>query len=642
MKLTVQKRLVLILVATTLLSVFLLLGLFQMAKGARFHYLNSLHLKHVLELTERVGVAGGVRPQASDLRQVVADIRTQPVECLKLIGGLDRMVMRTLETDAAIRLCEEDIALADRLLVSLDRHAAGQLGQSDLLAQMRDALRQFGDHSDRFLEPIAKTTEFILSATLLLFSALAAAILVSTVALARGIARTVHDMARATRALEESERRNRMLAYFDTLSGLPNRNLFLDRLEQAMALTQRNGGRLALMFIDLDRFKAVNDTHGHVAGDELLRQAGNRILKAVRASATVARLGGDEFTIVLHGATPPELVAARVAEKVLAAVGEPFELGNDHVFLSASIGITIFPQDALDSDTLLRNADMAMYKAKAGGRNRFEFYSKELDLSIQRRLRIEHALRGAVGRGETQLHYQPVVALDGLRVVGAEALMRWHHPGIGAIAPDQFIPMAEETGHIIEIGRWALDQACRQCCIWRELQGDQFRVAINVSVCQLRAGRFAQDLADALARHRLPPAALDVEVTESQMLEDDEASIAALNELARMGVRLLLDDFGKGYSSFGYLHALPFDILKIDRSFMTDSQLARHGRRDVVASMIAMAHQMGMQVVAEGVDSRAALCHLLAHGCDLAQGYYLGNPVPADQFRFGVSEAVLA
>ncbi len=647
MRLTIRQRLVLMIAITALFTAFLVLSLFQMAKGAQFHHLNALHLKHVMDLQElmelqgRIGASGSDPVASRDLRRVIHDIRVQPMECLNMINALDRLIMHGIGTDIAIRLCEEDIALADRLLTLLARHERGELGHTEMLAGMRSGSAQFIAHSDQFMRPISATTDFIIATTLGLFVVLALAMLASMVVLARGITGSVTAMGQATRALEESERRNRQLAHFDTLTGLPNRNLLQDRLAQAIALAQRNGGGLALLFLDLDRFKNVNDSLGHAAGDILLLQAGERLQGVVRSSDTVARLGGDEFTIIMYADTAPDMMAARVAQKVLTALSEPFMVHGSEVYVGASIGITIYPQDAQDADTLLKNADLAMYKAKAGGKNRFEYYLTELDRDMQRRLHIEHLLHGAIARGEMQLHYQPVVEMGSSRVAGAEALLRWTSPELGAIAPDEFIAIAEETGQIGAIGLWVLEKACRQCAVWRKEHDAAFRMAVNVSVRQLHAGHFTDAVRAALTLHGLPAEALGVEVTESQMIEDEE-SLAALRALSDMGVQLLLDDFGRGYSSFGYLQTLPFNILKIDRCFMSVAAEGSQDGRDMLGSIIAMAHRMNMQVVAEGVETDAAARHLLAHGCDFAQGYYFGRPLPADDFFPAVTAAALS
>jgi len=419
-------------------------------------------------------------------------------------------------------------------------------------------------------------------------------------------------------------------ANYDALTGLPNRNLFKDRLDQAMHAAHREDCSLALMFIDLDRFKWVNDTLGHAAGDLLLQEAGRRIGHCVRETDTVARLGGDEFTVII-GDVQESADVDRIAEKVLRHLAEPFEVEGKEAFVSGSIGITLYPADADNMEQLLRNADAAMYSAKEAGRNVHRYFTHELNEEAKRRLRLEADLRRVLERGELAVEYQPIVDAEG-EPVGAEALLRWHHPGLGEISPDEFIPLAEEIGAIIDIEQWVIRQACHDASSLPPRNGESLFVSVNVSSMQCRSDQCQHMLGNILQESGLNPHRLKLEITERVMMENTEFVIALLGEIRTMGVRLAVDDFGTGYSSLSYLKQFPVDVLKIDRSFV--SGLPRD-RDDVavVEAIVAMAHSLGMQVVAEGVETAEQLAFLRSLGCDMLQGFYFSASLPLEQFE---------
>jgi diguanylate cyclase (GGDEF)-like protein len=425
-----------------------------------------------------------------------------------------------------------------------------------------------------------------------------------------------------------SEERVRTLAYQDPLTGLPNRTLLLDRLEQALVQAQRGSYHLALLFLDLDRFKTINDTLGHMAGDELLRQAGVRLKESLRDGDTVARLGGDEFVVLLPRVSTSRH-AGSVAEKVLATLGTPFAVSGHELYLSGSLGISIYPRDGNDPETILKHADTALYRAKEEGRGQYQFFDAGMNLQARERLWLEHSLRGAVGRGELVLHYQPQVDLSSGEVSGAEALVRWLHPERGMIVPAQFIPIAEETGMITELGGWVLLTACRQAANWRDAGLGLRRIAVNLSVRQLRQPNFAQRVGATLAETGLPAESLELEITESSIMADPKRSVAVLRELHAMGVQLAVDDFGTGYSSFGYLKRLPLHRIKIDRSFVQDIPTDPDDAA-IVQAMLAMARQLGIGVVAEGVETAEQCRFLSRHHCDEAQGYAFSRPLSVE------------
>jgi diguanylate cyclase (GGDEF)-like protein/PAS domain S-box-containing protein len=415
-------------------------------------------------------------------------------------------------------------------------------------------------------------------------------------------------------------------ALHDALTGLPNRLLLDQQLNRALDQAQRHNWLLAVLFIDLDRFKQINDTLGHPTGDLVLEQVSRRLEACLRRSDCLARMGGDEFTVVLIELTDSK-DALRVGRKLLGAFREPFRVDGYEFFLTASIGISLFPRDGGDAATLQRKADTAMYRAKAHGKNGLEFFAPEFGVAAQERLEIETALRRAMEHGELQLYYQPQ-AEPGGRLVGFEALLVWNHPKLGLTPPAQFIPVAEDSGMIVPIGSWALAEACRQASAW---QGDgcpKFKVAVNVSATQFCRSDFVDTVAQALSHSKLDPATLELELTESVVMRDVEESARQMDRLRALGVSIAIDDFGTGYSSLSYLRRLPIDALKIDRSFLEEVEKDSN-TIPLIQAIVTLAHGLGLSVVAEGVENQHQLEVLRAAGCDAFQGYLLGEPMPA-------------
>jgi diguanylate cyclase (GGDEF)-like protein len=416
-------------------------------------------------------------------------------------------------------------------------------------------------------------------------------------------------------------------AEHDGLTGLPNRTLYEDRLARALAHARRNTLPVAVMVIDLDRFKEVNDSLGHAAGDELLRQSAQRLRSCVREEDTVARLGGDEFALLLpHGSGVDG--AVRVARRLLDAFAAPVELGGAPVVVTPSIGISVFPQDGADPDEIVAGADAAMYRAKERGRNTFEIFSPALRREANERLALEAAMRRGLEREEFVLHYQPKVDVRTGRVTGAEALVRWQHPERGLTFPDFFIPLAEQTGLITHLGEFVIAAACEQLQAWRAAGLPPLTVAVNVSACQLREG-LAEYVSRALRFADVDGASLELELTESAALESLELTVAQLQELRALGVTCSIDDFGTGYCGLSYLNRLPVDGLKIDRSFITELS---SGSDALVTAVIALGHSLGLKVIAEGVETADQLAYLAERGCDEIQGYLFSRPVPPDEF----------
>ena len=429
--------------------------------------------------------------------------------------------------------------------------------------------------------------------------------------------------------LKAAQERILHMATHDTLTGLPNRNLLQDRIRQAMARAQRNRTRVAVMFIDLDQFKIINDSLGHQVGDRLLQAVAARLSGCLRREDTVARQGGDEFIIVL-----PELKGAQdaavVAQKVLRSLAEPYTLGAQELHTTVSIGIGIYPGDGEDPEVLMKNSDVAMYHAKETGRNNYQFFNAQMNRVATDRLFLGNSLRSALERGELSLRYQPLVDLRSGELIGMEALLRWRHPDLGQVPPAKFIPIAEDAGLIVVIGEWVLNEACRQYQRWRREGYTLPRVLVNISARQFKQKDLVRAVSQALAAAGMDPHALGLEITESTVMENADQAIHTLTALSAMGVELSIDDFGTGYSSLSYLKRFPIDWLKIDQSFVRDIS-ADADDEAIVTAIIAMAHGLHVRVVAEGVETAEQLEFLRQHGCEAYQGYYFSGPLQADE-----------
>lgn len=418
-------------------------------------------------------------------------------------------------------------------------------------------------------------------------------------------------------------------ASHDVLTGLANRSLLSDRIKQAIASAERSGRVAALLLLDLDCFKVINDSLGHPVGDALLQAVAERLCALVRKADTVARLGGDEFVIVLPGLLKVA-DASLVAGKVLSALARPFVIDHQELHIGVSIGISLYPQDGTHEEVLLKNVDLAMYRAKFEGRNKFHFYTEELNIHGRERLALASDLRGALERDELRLHYQPQVDLRSGEIVGVEALLRWQHPARGILSPVQFIPIAEETGLIIPIGAWVIKAACAQQRAWRVAGLPAVRVAVNISAHQFRRHDLLAVVTEALQETAMEARYLELELTETAIMQEPEKAIPVLLELKALGLHLALDDFGMGYSSLNYLRQFPLDNLKIDRSFVSDLTTSTHGVT-IVKTIISLAHSLDLKVIAEGVETIAQLDLLNTYGCDEVQGFYFSKPVPADE-----------
>ncbi len=448
----------------------------------------------------------------------------------------------------------------------------------------------------------------------------------------KSVEQLIRELAEMRREIAELKRAEEHLMYMsvhDALTGLPNRMLFNDRLHMELAHAERNHRMLAVMFLDLDRFKLVNDTLGHAMGDKLLKRVADRLKSCVRKSDTVARMGGDEFCFLLPEIVKPE-DAVKIARKILKALKKPWRLCGQEFYITPSIGIAVYPTDGEDADTLMKNADTAMYRAKELGNN-YQLYRSDLSDRSLELLTSEISLRRALERQEFVVHYQPQLNIITGQIIGMEALIRWEHPERGTILPSEFISYAEETGLIIPIGEWVMRTACAQNRAWQDAGFPPMRVTVNLSARQFQQKNLVERVMSILRETGLDPQWLELEITETVAMQDVEQTISTLRELRDLGVRIAIDDFGTGYSSFNYLKYFPNNTLKIDRSFVRD---VTEGREDaaITKAIIALAQNLNLKVIAEGVETEEQLAFLKLQQCDEIQGYLFSRPLPAEEF----------
>jgi diguanylate cyclase (GGDEF)-like protein/PAS domain S-box-containing protein len=430
--------------------------------------------------------------------------------------------------------------------------------------------------------------------------------------------------------LKSAEQRVEHLAYHDSLTGLPNRLLAEDRMTLAAAHAQRERTMAALLFLDLDSFKGINDSLGHACGDDLIRAVAERLRGCVRETDTISRHGGDEFLIVLTGPRTSDAIST-TTHKILARIAQPFEIQGQPLLTTASIGIAVYPDDGTDFATLLKKADTAMYHAKEEGRNTYRFFDQRMNIGVAEQLRLRNGLHQALDNGEFELHFQPQIDLATDRVIGAEALIRWNHPDLGRVPPDRFIPVAEESGLIVPIGDWVLREACRRAAAWQSQGLAGVTVAVNLSALQFKRGNLKQTIVNALTEFGLDPACLELELTESILIKDVEEVLATVFQLKALGLKLAIDDFGTGYSSLSYLKRFKVDKLKIDKSFIRDLATDPDDAA-IIRTIIQMARNLNLRTIAEGVENQEMLDLLRLFACDEIQGYLIARPMPADEF----------
>ena len=441
----------------------------------------------------------------------------------------------------------------------------------------------------------------------------------------------------AFEAVRKSKKEIHHLAFYDALTNLPNRRLFSDRLQQAVETARRNNHLMGILFIDIDNFKRINDSYGHSVGDKFLRTVAGLLVACLRCSDSVsrgleedqisiARLGGDEFTVLLTQLSKAE-DAARIAKRIIDAISVPFLLGDEEIVVTPSVGIAIFPYDGDGVEDLVRAADTAMFYAKDNGKNNFQFYTNSMSATAFERLSMENALRKALGSNEFEMYYQPKIDLASNRAIGMEALIRWNHPEMGLVSPADFIPLAEETGLIVPLGEWVLHTVCSQMRCWLDAGLDPLRIAVNLSACQFRQTTLWKMVRRTLQETCIAPELLEIELTESVIMDNIQTSSTVLRDLKKMGVQISMDDFGTGYSSLSLLKRLPLDTLKIDQSFVRDITTDADDAA-IVDAVISLAHSLRLRVIAEGVETGEQLDFLREHGCDEAQGYLYARPQP--------------
>jgi diguanylate cyclase (GGDEF)-like protein len=440
-----------------------------------------------------------------------------------------------------------------------------------------------------------------------------------------GQGRTILRSVRYAIERKRSELRLNYMAQFDALTGIPNRQYFNDQLTRATARARRDGRKVTLLFLDLDGFKVVNDTLGHDAGDRLLKEVASRIQRSVRTGDVVARLGGDEFAVLLEGLNGP-LEVETMANSLLALISQPYHIADRQLDITTSIGITMYPNDSADTQMLLKNADIAMYQAKENGRNNVTFFTERMHAELMEYHELERDIREALRLDEFHVVYQPKVNAHNRRLQGLEALLRWTSPTRGKVSPGTFIPVAEESGHIIPLGYWVLDQVCQTLKVWEDKGLPCVPVSVNVSARQFQQPDFHKRVAQILAAHAVDPALIEIELTEGLVMEDSEAAQMELLRLKRIGLRISIDDFGTGYSCLSYLRRFPIDVLKIDRSFVMEIGVSQDGE-SIIDAIISLARSLRLETVAEGVETTEQLDFLLERGCHIVQGYLFGVPM---------------
>ena len=524
-----------------------------------------------------------------------------------------------INAESIITICKKDIKIGDDLLESIRLFDQGLITSSVMKINLDVGYQKFRSNSIEFIGPVDKLSDFIVKTSTMVTIILSVLLFLLALTITKAILKIVKRMQETKDKLVISEAKNKQLAHQDSLTGLPNRNALDKQINKYIVMPGNN--KFAVFFIDLDRFKDVNDTRGHAQGDKLLNIIAKRLFKAMRDNDVVFRFGGDEFVAIVNFSTDAHEVE-HIAANLIKVIAEPIALEDTEVHVTASIGISVYPKNADDAESLVKYADTAMYKAKKEGKNQYLFYQNLFSKDHTRRISYESQLRSAIDKDQLHIAYQPVVNLNNFATQGTEALLRWQLDPETLVSPEVFIPIAEYSGQIIEIGEWVLRNACRQNKLWRDSGASKLNIAVNVSPYLLFNPNFPKLVQSILAEFDIPPHCLDLEITESMTVSDNDVFLKTLNELSEMGVRLLMDDFGTGYSCLSYLRHLPFDVLKIDKSFVSDYD-------NIASTIIALGKQFDMKIIAEGVETKQSLAMLQQQQCDFAQGYFFQRPVLA-------------
>ncbi len=631
---SIENRLRAIIGLTLLLTVMSIGAMLSLSKAGR--YLDTLARHELLlnSMTQLISVDANRVVNLGVIRSTLVKIRNQPQSCLAMINPVDRIVMQLMQTDKAIAICELNQDISYRLghLLSglIDNNSQTDDIDARVKKMLRPGIQQMQANSERLHHYFNRTLEITVDLILWLFVPLVLIIPAICYLLSRSVEKHLLEYRETAEALAESEIRARDLAHHDNLTNLPNRLLFSDRMQMAMQQAERQTSQFAIMFLDLDKFKQVNDTLGHNTGDELLIQISKRIQTCLRRTDTLARFGGDEFVILLTD-IDKNISVSCICRRIIEEISKPMFLNHHELHVTASIGIANYPDNGKDVEELLKKADAAMYQAKQSGKNQFCFYNTELNRIAGEKMELERDLRKAINNNEFTLYYQPVINLQSGNFFDVEALIRWDHPQRGMIPPDKFIPIAEETAMIVEIGYQVIELACRQCHIWRDMYGTDISIAVNISARQLRDNGLPDFIAKCLQDHKLTTDAIKIEITEGAFYTNPEHCKSTFLRLRDMGLKLLLDDFGTGYSSLATLSTMPFHVIKIDRSFIQSSY-----KRDkkITDAILDMARDFDMDVIAEGVETVSVAEDLVGRGCDFAQGYLFQRPAPADEIDF--------
>lgn len=623
---TTTRRLHLMLIFTIMFALFSLFSIIQLSKALQLHHLNFIFIQNINILSTMLKEHPEKPLFTKEITERLKKINKLSGECLSVFNKSSGYIIKFKQTEKIISICEGNQSFINFIIEDMTYYKEDKITDPIFIDSLIYAAKAFRINSANYARPVnefANSIKMMIKTLFLPFTFLI--IFTSSLVLRKIKLKTflLHD---AIDKLEESKKEKEKLAYYDILTKLANRHLFSKILEHEINQAKRYNHSFAILNIDLDRFKLINDTLGHDAGDDLIIQVSKRLQACTRSSDTVSRFGGDEFVMLISGPNS-EKDAAIVADKVVEQIAQPFMLGENEMHISSSVGISYFPENGEDIPTLLKHADIAMYEAKQNGKNQFRAFDNTIINKIEHRLTLEKDIRNCIEK-ELSLYFQPVVNLRTMTIIGAESLVRWKHKEKGMISPEEFIPIAESIGLIDAMGEWVINEACKQCKIWRETSDKHFSVAVNVSARQLKNNKLVDFIKERLAYYELPVSALDIEITESVFYGDDPHAIDNINKLSETGLKLLLDDFGTGYSSLSSLHGMPFDFLKIDKSFMS----VKHSKKAIMTkSIIDMAKNFNLEIVAEGVEDQDAVDYLLEHGCIYAQGYFFQRPVPAEE-----------